>query len=120
MVRCQISHRTTLYPKDKVIMSHTFWWYNILYRITYYLPSITSMSMVLMPFPWIRSTSLSGFNFRLSTLWRDKEATLVIVAYSKYASKRSTTTSGYFYNLIPHVRPTKYCRKHNSTYAFIP
>lgn len=38
--------------------------------LTYYLPSIVSMSMVLMPFPWILSTSLSGFNFRLRTLQR--------------------------------------------------
>lgn len=35
---------------------------------TYYLPSIASMSIVLMPFPWILSTSLSGFSCRLRTL----------------------------------------------------
>lgn len=37
-------------------------------KYTHYLPSITSMSMVLMPFPWILSTSLSGFNCRARTL----------------------------------------------------
>jgi len=35
---------------------------------TYYLPSITSMSRVLIPLPWTRATSLLWFNSRLSTL----------------------------------------------------
>lgn len=40
---------------------------------SYYLPSIVSMSMVLMAFPWILSTSLSWFSFRWRTLkaWRE-------------------------------------------------